>query len=79
MVRRSVLISGCGLAVFAAIFAPVAGFCADLEASDAATVPELIVTAQKRSQNAQQVGTAMTVAHPVDTYRLTKPAVESVA
>jgi iron complex outermembrane receptor protein len=62
VVRRSVLISGCGLAVFAAIFAPVAGLCADLEASDAATVPELIVTAQKRSQNAQQVGTAMTVA-----------------
>jgi iron complex outermembrane receptor protein len=63
------------LFVSAAILAPGAAASAQTEPSGGGAVSEVIVTAQKRSQNAQQVGVAITVAsgEDVKTRRFQQP------
>jgi iron complex outermembrane receptor protein len=74
MYRRDRFIAETACLLLATALAPSAALCAEA-AANGTTVSEVIVTAQKRSQNAQQVGTAITAASGKDlmTRRLQQP------
>ena len=66
MSRRDRFIAEVGGLLLAAALAPSSAACAEAAAANGTTVSEVIVTAQKRSQNVQNVGTAITVASGED-------------
>jgi len=74
LIRDVVIVVAAGL-VSASSLAPTTAHGAEAEPPDGATVSEVIVTAEKRSQDAQQVGVAMTVASGQDlmTHRIEQP------